>query len=101
MRNVSRISRILRERFGDPIGSYAGEPLIGVRDEASDVCSSCGMMPIDGECGCEAQVCDCGKPVEQCECSGHMHEGVEPCSECGMLEVDESCGCTHNESEED
>lgn len=62
------------------------------------------MMPVGGECGCAAEseeICDCGMPVSQCECEGHMHEGVEPCDECGMYEVEGSCGCTHLEGKED
>lgn len=50
----SQLNETLLERFGDPIGSYAGEPLMGVRDEQGDsVCEDCGMMKIEGEgCGC-------------------------------------------------
>ena len=59
----------LREAFGDPIGSYAGDAPVGVRDErmecagcgmqisqcdcpSSGTCPTCGMMPIGGECEC-------------------------------------------------
>lgn len=91
---------MLQEKFGDPIGSYAGEPTMGVRDERNEgVCPDCGMMPVGGSCGCGGAVglavCDCGSPPDQCDCEGHIHEGHEPCSECGMYEVEGSCGCTH------
>lgn len=96
----------LREAFGDPIGSYAGDAPVGVRSIIQDgnVCPSCNMMPVGGQCGCDEvtsgeELCDCGMPVNRCECEGHMHEAVEPCVECGMYEVEGSCGCTHNESE--
>lgn len=92
--------RVLLEKFGDPIGSYAGEPLMGVRDERNEgVCPDCGMMPVGGSCGCGSEEkCSCGKPVSMCDCEGHTHgmsEGTEPCSECGMYEVEGTCGCTH------
>lgn len=91
----------LIEAFGDPIGSYAGNAPVGVRIVDEDgTCPACGMMPIAGQCGCDAaseEICDCGMPISQCKCEGHMHEGVEPCEECGMYEVDGACGCTHME----
>ena len=91
------IASRLREAFGDPIGSYAGDAPVGVRDERSScigcgltaedcccpesgVCPSCGMMPIEGECSCSS-----------------LNESAEPCDECGMYEVEGSCGCTHLE----
>ena len=82
----------LRESFGDPIGSYAGDAPVGVRSEcagcgmpseqcscpSSAVCPMCGMMPVGGEC----------------ECGTFVHEASsEPCSECGMLEIDGVCEC--------
>ena len=67
---------MLQEKFGMPIGAYAGEPAVGVRDqrESELLCPSCGMMPVDGACGCE-------------------HSDV--CPKCGMmpLSVDEPCSC--------
>lgn len=90
--------RLMQEKFGDPIGSYAGDAPVGVRSMPEDdvlVCPSCGMMPIDGVCGCGQEDCGCGMPAEKCDCGDHMHEGVEPCAECGMYEIEGSCGCTH------
>jgi hypothetical protein len=123
MRNENFIKSMLQEKFGDPIGSYAGDAPVGVRsveescagcgcpvDQCecpdSGTCPVCGMMPVGGECNCgglnEASAepcsqCDMLEVDGKCECSGSkMAEGEgEPCSECGMLEVGGSCGCTH------
>lgn len=89
---------MLQEKFGDPIGSYAGDAPVGVRsvEEScagcglpvehcecpdSGTCPVCGMMPVGGECGC--------KGLDE------VDEDMKPCDECGMLEVEGSCGCTH------
>lgn len=71
------ITEILQERFGDPIGSYAGDAPAGVRSVNEEKCPECGM--------------------EDCECD-HTNE-VEACSECGYMEVEGSCGCTHEMNE--
>ena len=75
--------KLLKERFGDPIGSYSGESLVGVRDERNEssmICPACGMMPINGKCACD---------------------NSEVCPACGMmpLKVGSSCGCERNLSE--
>jgi hypothetical protein len=99
MRNVRNIAKILQERFGDPIGSYAGDAPVGVRDEVS-VCPHCGMMPVGGRCGC-SEDCGCGAPSGECSCGMKTEgadvtdEGLSTCDECGMLEVEGGCGCTH------
>jgi hypothetical protein len=91
---MKNVSRTLQERFGDPIGSYAGDAPVGVRSvEEAEACPHCGMMPVDGECGCGSECMDCG--CAPCECGMDLDEGAEPCAECGMLEVGGSCGCTH------
>lgn len=73
--SVTKFDKILRERFGDPIGSYAGDAPVGVRDlDDVEVCEDCGMMPVEGVCGCGGD--------------------VSPCDKCNMLEVAGSCGCT-------
>ena len=77
MRNKS-IFRVLQERFGDPIGSYAGDSPAGVRDVGPVRCPTCGM--------------------EDCECQHSMSEG-DVCSECGMMAVEGTCGCTHEMAE--
>ena len=69
------ITELLQERFGDPIGSYAGDAPVGVRSIQEEKCPECGM--------------------EDCECD-HTNE-AKACRECGFMEVDGSCGCTHME----
>jgi hypothetical protein len=73
------IEEILKERFGDHIGSYDDNAPVGVRRVDEEVCPTCGMMPIEGEgCGCE-----------------YLSE-AEVCEECGMMPLEgEGCGCTH------
>ena len=91
------ISKTLQERFGDPIGSYAGDAPVGVRSEMSaEPCPHCGMLPIGGRCGCE-QDCGCGGSPGECSCERGMNEAVDfgPCPDCGMLPVDGHCNCTH------
>lgn len=77
MRNKS-IFRVLQERFGDPIGNYAGDSPAGVRDVGPVRCPTCGM--------------------EDCECQHSMSEG-DVCSECGMMAVEGTCGCTYKMAE--
>ena len=55
-----RLSDLILERFGDPIGDYAGNPPVGVRDE-SDICEKCGMMEVEGTCGCTHEVSEAKK----------------------------------------
>jgi hypothetical protein len=76
--------RLLIEKFGDPIGSFAGEPLTGVRDEREDTCPDCGMMIVDGRCGCEDFVDDEFADFE---------EDTALCPGCGMMSVGGGCGC--------
>lgn len=71
------IRQILQERFGDPIGSYAGDAPAGVRSIEEEHCPQCGM--------------------EDCECD-HTNE-ADSCNQCGYMEVEGSCGCTHEMSE--
>lgn len=91
--------RMLQELFGMSIGSYAGEPMVGVRDERNllgnscDVCPGCGTMPIDGVCDCQAsQGCcaGCGLESAECEC-----EESDVCPSCGMMSSspDMPCSC--------
>lgn len=71
------ITEILVERFGDPIGSYAGNAPAGVRSIEEATCPECGM--------------------DDCECD-HTNE-AEACTECGYMKVEGSCGCTHEMNE--
>ena len=82
----SAYDKMLMEKFGMPIGTYAGEPLVGVRDERRLVdaeepltCAACGMMPIAGSCGCDQ---------------------AEECPRCGMMPptADAVCSCTMSEA---
>lgn len=71
-----KIVKLLQERFGDPIGNYAGNTPAGVRnDEAinsppesdeystieSDICEKCGMMEVEGSCGCTHEISEIKK----------------------------------------
>ena len=73
------LEQLLAERFGDPIGSYAGVSAAGVHDTEKmhdeSVCQACGLMPVGGKCGCsESEVCSsCGMmpfslDASACEC---------------------------------
>jgi hypothetical protein len=97
--NNERLRKILQETFGEPIGSYAGEIIVGVRDEK--VCPACGMMLVDGQCECnQAETCSsCGMLPVEAECNCGSSSLGESCN-CGMNQVEVGCGCTHNESEE-
>lgn len=92
--NRRQISKTLLERFGDPIGTYAGQSTVGVRDEA-EACSSCGMMPIKGGCSCQgSDVCPrCGMMPAQVDkpCTCGLSEG-KMCEMCGMEEDVCECG---------
>lgn len=124
---MNKLTRKLYETFGEPIGSYAGDPPVGVRNEGSP-CPDCGMMPIAGKCGCEAVAGDtcpkCGMmPVDgMCECysgmSRHVNESgcgcgmnqsgtcecgmkeAEACDECGGMVEDGTCECGREMKEE-
>lgn len=110
------IEKTLRETFGDPIGSYAGDAPVGVRGECagcgmsveqctcpeSDSCPACGMMYVGGVCECGSaiheavgQCSECGMMEIDgvCECGTNMRETDGICSECGMMEVDGMCEC--------
>jgi len=119
---MNRIAKKLYETFGEPIGSYAGEAPVGVRNEGGP-CPDCGMMPIAGRCGCEADssgvcskcgmmpldgICECyssGRHVNEssCVCGGNgMKQGascecgmreMETCSQCGGMVEDGMCEC--------
>lgn len=107
------IEVILQERFGDPIGSYAGDAPVGVRSTEEKVCQNCGMQhtliedetctaslgPCVGISRTEASVIEfcnhCGMMLlEGCGCT-HLDE-AEVCNQCGMIPLEgEGCGCTH------
>jgi len=86
------LEKQLLEMFGDPleptrVGEVPGITTfgaVGVRDmrenELGTVCPHCGMMPIDGRCGCIHD-------VEESD------DGV--CNSCKMMapSIGSSCGC--------
>ena len=113
---------VIWERFGDPIGSYAGDAPVGVRSvqievdypcgcAEEDTCAGCGM-PI-GSCSCPGSNacprCGMAPMMGRCECgigmfeasAQDLKEGAEGvCSECGMMEVEGRCECSGmNEAE--
>ena len=100
------LEKTLVEMFGDPIDPKFGTKIgqlpgittvgavgvrdMGMNDDLGDVCQNCGMMSIDGKCGCEEMpeehhdslegMCHgCGMPVQQCMCASK-----ETCPACGM-----------------
>lgn len=104
-RLVETFGEPLDPKFGTKIGDVPGigkVGAVGVRDMSEDVvvCPDCGMMPINGKCGCAADdsgVCPmCGMMPAQIEqpCSCGMNESTDEavsCDECGMEE--EVCEC--------
>lgn len=76
----TKISKKLFERFGAPIGDYQGEQLVGVRDERKEeTCQECGMVEVDGRCGCD-----------------------DVCPMCGMMspQIEGGCGCEISSKED-
>jgi hypothetical protein len=101
MATSKHITRKLQERFGDPIGSYAGDTPVGVRSvqetQEGLVCDCCGMMPVDGQCGCEESDV---MALEKSGKTASVYEAVEPCDECGMMPLEnEGCGCSRTEGD--
>lgn len=110
------LEKTLVEMFGDPLepkmGTRVGElpgitsvGAVGARDMREDelggICPDCGMMPIDGKCGCaadESGVCPtCGMMSIHLDkpCSCGLNESVDEatsCKECGMNEDVCECG---------
>jgi len=105
----NNLEKTILEMFGEPIGKVPGITTVGAvgvrdmhEDNLGDICPSCGMMSIDGKCGCpeveQEKVCEgCGLPASQCQC------GMKSvCPMCGMMPVqlDAPCSCGLNEVEE-
>jgi len=90
------IETILQERFGDPIGSYAGDAPVGVRSIDEDVCPTCGMK----DCECDHTMSEeetCTATLGPCVGSNRISE-AEICNQCGMMPLEgDGCGCTHLE----
>jgi hypothetical protein len=92
--NSQSMLKKIREAFGDPIGSYAGDAPAGVRDNDA-TCNECGMMTVsDEDCGCGGNICDsCGMPADKCTC-----QDAEVCPVCGKMSTSitdpSSCECS-------
>jgi len=94
-------NKTLSEMFGEPIGSYAGEPLTGVR--GTEPCESCKMMPLEigGQCGCESQPEEM-QPNQDMNVDQPEIDSVDSnvCPNCGMMSMEPgaACPCTLSES---
>lgn len=106
------LEKTILEMFGDPIEPKMGTKIgdvpgittvgaVGVRDLGEDsmgeICPDCGMMSINGMCGCGSseQSCEsCGLPVSECQCK---ISGV--CPACGMMapQIEQPCMCAMTE----
>lgn len=120
-----KLEKSLVEMFGMPIGAYAGEPMVGVRDELDEmggICPDCDMMMMDGHCGCDDHDMGHGDMMDEplklsivdpvqldpvtikIDLDGledEEHHDDKPCPNCGMMAVDGvGCGCGHDESME-
>lgn len=97
-----KLEKMLAERFGEKIGSYAGESAVGVHDEREMmdeemICPDCGMMVVDGHCGCESWCDSCNMPAGHCSCDDVDDKVMDAsvCPNCGMMQpaVDETVTC--------
>lgn len=103
----------LQEMFGEPLSPekdwhkkvelYKGDAPSGAPglNPAVEVCPGCGMMRIEGKCGCgDEMVChQCGMMHVDGKCGCEMSEAAKTC-ECGMNQG-EGCGCTHLDEDDD
>lgn len=118
---MDKYNKILEEAFGEPIKLAITEPVklepvqvkisldddvLGAEEHEDSVCPDCGMMSVDGQCGCEhssgsdeGAVCPgCGMMVVDGQC-GCEHEETQPCDSCGMMPLPGSpCGCGMQEA---
>lgn len=78
---MKNYNKIIEEAFGEPIGSYAGDAPEGAPSIQAEVCPACGMMPIDGKCGCP----------------GMKHDDMV-CPKCGMIHIHEADKCEMTEA---
>lgn len=86
--STKNYAKLLSEKFGEPIGSYAGQPVVGVRDERTK-CPECGSTyAIDGD-EPESLLChDCGSTYSKTGKLLNVYEVV--CGKCGLIHVNES-----------
>jgi len=118
---MDKYSKMLEEAFGEPIKLAITEPVklepvqvkisldddvLSAEEHEDGVCPDCGMMSVDGQCGCdhssgsdEGAVCPgCGMMVVDGKC-GCEHEEAQPCDSCGMMPMpDAPCGCGMQEA---
>lgn len=101
------LEKTILEMFGEPIGKVPGITTVGAvgvrnmsEDDLGDVCPSCGMMSVDGQCACpqnsmEPSCEGCGMPASQCSCPMR-----DVCPMCGMMPpaIDRPCGCAMTEA---
>ena len=92
---MKNYSKLLNEKFGESIGSMAGQPMVGVRDERDGVCPHCGEMPVGGSCGCGSECPSCGEMPVGGSCGCGLREAEKTC-ECGMKE--DTCQCDMTEA---
>lgn len=124
------LEKSLVEMFGMPIGAYAGEPMVGVRDEREDemdeiggICPDCDMMVVDDQCGCDdlehdeysmddeplklaivepVQIEPLTIKLDLDDMSDDVHQEEKACPNCGMISVDGAmCGCGHSDYKEE
>ena len=115
---MNKYDYILEEAFGEPLKLAISEPIklepvkvkISLDDDPAsedEVCPECGLMPVDGKCGCESseeengevEICpSCGMQADSCQCD---QEESSMCG-CGMMHpsVEESCGCGMKEQKQ-
>jgi tetrahydromethanopterin S-methyltransferase subunit C len=83
------LEKTILEMFGEPIGKVPGITTVGAagvrnmsEDDLGDVCPSCGMMSVDGQCACLMR---------------------DVCPMCGMMPpaIDRSCGCAMTEAKKE
>ncbi len=101
------LEKTILEMFGEPIGKVPGITIVGAvgvrnmgEDDLGDVCPSCGMMSVDGQCACpqnsmEPSCEGCGMTASQCSCPMR-----DVCPMCGMMPpaIDRPCGCAMTEA---
>ena len=107
----AKTRKMLQEMFGEPLSPeedwhqkmtmYKGDAPSGAPgvNPAVEVCPGCGMMRIEGKCGCdETGVCpECGMMHVDGACGyGMLEADSKMCNQCGMSQ---GCGCTHLEED--
>lgn len=84
MKNRRTLNALIREAFGDPIGSYAGQSMIGVRDEFPRDCG-CGMTANECECNSSSIEFEQG---DYCPICNSIAESIKKICTCGWINED-------------